>query len=103
MERYYDDPELGRLILKPGKASKGTGFEGVCKRDGKEEYYVKVRLDLNLKKQTTLKSNFATAEDAAIWLAKYLKKNPQVPKVPGKKVSLPHSAHPPNSTQGFSL
>ena len=36
MERYYDDPELGRLILKPGKSSEGTGYEGVCKRDGKK-------------------------------------------------------------------
>ena len=87
MDDFYDDPIHGHLVLKRGIGQ--TGYEGITPKalaGGKVVYMAKTRLDLNKKGQTTLPGSFRSPREAAIFLATYLKENPPVPKVAGKKV-----------------
>ena len=68
MDDVYDDPLHGPLTLE--RSMNATGYKEVNKKvdgGGRIEYYVKLRLDLNEKSQTTLHGSFkSTAREAAI-------------------------------------
>ena len=97
MDDVYDDPLHGPLTLE--RSMNATGYKEVNKKvdgGGRIEYYVKLRLDLNEKSQTTLAGSFkSTAREAAIFRATYLKEHPPVPKRAGGKASAHTRTHRP--------